>query len=94
MSLIVIPITQDGATSLISYSKLKLLKIMLHNFMNYTMRHIRSSMIKQYIHHLTSILPTSNGNHLYIVLTLRITDSLLLRLHHLLSQILTFKLRY
>jgi hypothetical protein len=63
-------------------------------FMNYTIRHICSLMIKWSIHHLTSILPTSNGNHLHIVLTLKITGNLLLRLHHLLSQILTFKLRY
>jgi len=90
----VIPIIRDGATNLISRGKLKLLKIMPHNFMNYTIRQIRSSMIKRSIHHLTSILPTSNGNHLHIVLTLRIAASLLLRLHHLLSQILTFKLRY
>jgi hypothetical protein len=68
MSRTVIPITQDGATSLISRGKLKILKIMLHNFMNYTIRHICSSMIKRSIHHLTSILPTSNGNHLHIVL--------------------------
>jgi hypothetical protein len=94
MSLSVIPIIQDGATSLISHGKLKLLKIMLHNLMNYIIKHIRSSMIKQSIHHRTSILPTSNGTHLHIVLTLRITGNLLLRLHHLLSQILMFKLRY
>jgi hypothetical protein len=73
MSLIVIPITRDEATSLISRGKLKRLKIMLHNFMNYTIKHIRCLMIKQSIHYLTSILPTSNGNHLPIVLTLRIT---------------------
>jgi hypothetical protein len=67
---------------------------MLHNFMNYTIMHIRSSMIELSIHHLTSILSTSNGNHLHIVLTLGISGSLLLKLHHLLSQILTFKLKY
>lgn len=94
MSLTMIPMTRHGVTSLISRGKLKLLKIMLHNFMNYTIRHIHSSMIKRPIHHLTSILPTSNGNHLHIVLTLRITGSLLLRLPHHLNQILTFKLRY
>jgi hypothetical protein len=71
----VIPIIRDGATNLISRGKLKLLKIMPHNFMNYTIRQIRSSMIKRSIHHLTSILPTSNGNHLHIVLTLRIAAS-------------------
>jgi len=93
MILTLIPITQHGVTSLIFRGKLKLLKIMLHNFMNYIIRHICSSMIKQSIHHLTSVLPTNNGNHLQIVLTLRITGSLLPRLHHL-SQILTLKLRY
>jgi hypothetical protein len=51
-------------------------------------------LIKRSIHHLTSILPTSNGNHLHIVLTLRITGSLLLKLQYLLNQIPTFKLRY
>jgi hypothetical protein len=45
MTLTLIPITRHGATSLISHGKLKLLKIMLHNFMNYTIRHIPSSMI-------------------------------------------------
>jgi hypothetical protein len=45
MTLTLIPITQHGGTSLISRGKLKLLKIMLHNFVNCTIRHIRSSMI-------------------------------------------------
>jgi hypothetical protein len=94
MTLTLTPMTRDGAISLISRGKLKLLKIMLHNFMTYTIRHIRNSMIKWSIHHLTSILPTSNGNHLHIECTLRIIGSLLLRLHHLLSLILTFNLRY
>jgi hypothetical protein len=40
-----IPMTQDGATSLISRGKLKLLKILLHNFMNCTIRQIRNLMI-------------------------------------------------
>jgi hypothetical protein len=76
MNLSMIPITRDGATSLISRSKLKLLKIMLYNFRNYTNRHIRSSII----------------NH--ILLNIKQLHSNSLRLHHLLSQILTIKLKY
>ena len=45
---ILIPITWHGANSLISHCKLKLLKIMLHNFMNSTINHIRSSMVKYF----------------------------------------------
>jgi hypothetical protein len=38
MTLILIPMTQDGAIKLISRGKLNLLKIMLYNFMNCTIR--------------------------------------------------------
>jgi len=73
MTLTLIPITWHGATSLISRGKLKLLKIMLHNFMNCTIKHIPSSMINHIPH---TILHSSS-----------------LRQHHLLYQILMFKLR-
>jgi hypothetical protein len=65
-----------------------------HSVTNFTIKH--------FIHHLTSILPASNGNHLHIMLTLRITStstnllpynslhSNSLRPHHLLDRILTF----
>jgi hypothetical protein len=74
MTLTLIPITQHGATSLISRGKLKLLKIMLYKFMNSTIRHIRSLM----------------GNH--IPLNIKQLHNSNLRPHHLLSQILTFKI--
>jgi hypothetical protein len=74
MSLTVIPITQDEATSLISHGKLKLLKIMLHEFMNCTIRHICNSM----------------SNH--IPLNINQLHNSNLRSHHLLSQILAFKI--
>jgi hypothetical protein len=75
MTLTLIPITRHGTTCLISRGMLKLLKIMLHNFMNCTIRHIRNSMI----------------NH--IPLNIKQLHSSSLRLHHLLNQILTFKLK-
>jgi hypothetical protein len=69
--------TWDVKTIIISLGMIKSQEIQPHNVTNCTIKQIRSSTIKRSIHHLTSILPTTNGNHLHIVLNLRITGSLL-----------------
>jgi len=69
--LALIIMTWDGETIIISLGMIKPQEIHPHSVTNCTIKQIRSSIIKRSIHHLTSILPTSNGNNLHIVLNLR-----------------------
>jgi hypothetical protein len=60
--LIPIPITRDGEITQIFHGELKVMKILLNNSMDRTIKLIRNPTISFSSHHPTLVLPTNNSN--------------------------------
>jgi hypothetical protein len=62
MTLIPIPITRDGEITLISHGELLVMKILLNNSMDRTIKFIPSPTISFSSRHMALVLPTNNSN--------------------------------